>query len=497
MKTLFIFLIISVSSSFSTGKRQADSLYNNMQFREAYEVYYSLLDNYEVKKDNEKKLVVLNDLCDVCDVFSRKTELMSYLQQMLDLSIATGNDYYQSLALMMLGKNLYYEGDKARGFSYLEHAVKLMENTDRHDKDHILHSQLNVLSTLYHKDMNYEKALETDRWNVRVTTEGTRWGVYPQIQQQDQRTALAKLAKTLVIMGCEAEADQAYQQWKEVEIDGFNVRDYFIVDYLSARGKYQEAADIYESLIGQIKVHGDTLGDMMHYAKKGLADACKGMGDFERATALYEQVLAISDSLQARQTRSNALELAALYETQEKDKQLAQQRIRFTVIGGILIVVLLLLAGILYYTHIIRKKNRLMRQAIDDFAKAQAAADAEPVIDDNQMLFQRIDRRIDEEKLFLNPDLNRDSLCELFGIDKNRMGQVIKAYSDSDNLSAYLNRKRMQYAVVQMREHPNWKMQAIAESCGIPSISSFNRVFKQVYGMSPTDYIHKDSPRHS
>lgn len=186
------------STSFDSGKRQADSLYNNMQFREAYEVYHGLLDNYEVKKDSEKKLMVLNDLCDVCDVLSRRTELMSYLQQMLDLSIATGNDYFHSLALSMLGKRLFYEGDKVRGFDYLEQAVNLMEKTNRYDKDHLLHSQLNVLSTLYHKDLNYEKALETDQRNVKVTFEGNNWGTYSQIQQQDQRVALAKLAKTLI-----------------------------------------------------------------------------------------------------------------------------------------------------------------------------------------------------------------------------------------------------------------------------------------------------------
>ena len=98
----------------------------------------------------------------------------------------------------------------------------------------------------------------------------------------------------------------------------------------------------------------------------------------------------------------------------------------------------------------------------------------------------------EEEKLFLNPDLSRDDICEMFDVDKNKIGQIIKAYSGSNNLSAYLNRKRVQYAVLQMRKHPNWKIPAIAESCGIPSISSFNRVFKQVFGMSPTDFAQQD-----
>lgn len=134
MKALLTILVISMTStSFLTGKRAADSLYNNMQFREAYEVYCDLLDNHEVKKDSDKYLTILNDLCDVCDVLGRKTELMVYLQQMLDLSIATNNDYYHSLALMMIGKRLHYKGDRVKCYDYMEQAVELMERTNRHN----------------------------------------------------------------------------------------------------------------------------------------------------------------------------------------------------------------------------------------------------------------------------------------------------------------------------------------------------------------------------
>ena len=496
MITLLTILVISMTStSFLTGKRAADSLYNNMQFREAYEVYCDLLDNHEVKKDSDKYLTILNDLCDVCDVLGRKTELMVYLQQMLDLSIATNNDYYHSLALMMIGKRLHYEGDRVKCYDYMEQAVKLMERTNRHNKDHLLHSQLNVLSTLYHKDQNYEKALETDRYNVKITFEGTKWGSYPQVQQFDQRTALAKLAKTLITLGYVEEADAVYEQWQNVDISGYNPRDYFIVDYLSIRGRYQEAADIYNDLIEQIKAHGDTLSDIMKDAKESLAVLYEKMGDLKHSVELYQQVLVISDTLTARQTRANAQELAVLYETQENERQLADRNRWLLLLGCAVAVMALILAALYINNRIIRRKNKLMRQIVNDFTNYKEnhpdVVNTEET-DEDKKLFLRIDSIVDKRLLFLNPDVNREMLCNMVGIDKNQIARIIKTHSGADNLTAYLNRKRMQYAVVLMRKNPNWKIQAIADACGTPSISTFNRVFKQVYGMSPSEYAKID-----
>ena len=194
------------------------------------------------------------------------------------------------------------------------------------------------------------------------------------------------------------------------------------------------------------------------------------------------------------QTQGDALKVAEYYEMRKKDRLIAEQKNGLILLGGLLVIILILFVGTLCYTHMIWKTNRLMRQAIDNMTKVQETTDLGNgnTIDENKELFLRIDRCIEEEKLFLNPDLNRDDICEMFDIDKNKIGQIIKAYSGSNNLSAYLNRKRVQYAVLQMRKHPNWKIPAIAEACGIPSISSFNRIFKQVFGMSPTDFAQQD-----
>ncbi len=85
--------------------------------------------------------------------------------------------------------------------------------------------------------------------------------------------------------------------------------------------------------------------------------------------------------------------------------------------------------------------------------------------------------------------MNRDDLCRLAGVDKNVLGNIIKRYSGAPNSQVYINRKRIQYAILLLRDHPEWTMLAVAESCGMRNTSTFNRIFRQTYGITPTTYI--------
>ena len=105
--------------------------------------------------------------------------------------------------------------------------------------------------------------------------------------------ALAKMASVLARMGRSSSgslqsryferADSVYAAWQAVQYEGNHTRDYFIVDYMKRRGRYQEAITIYNDLIERVRRQGDTLGEMMNTAKWGLADVCQQMGRYQQA----------------------------------------------------------------------------------------------------------------------------------------------------------------------------------------------------------------------
>ena len=255
----------------------ADSLYNCMQFRDAYKLYMQLLDSKEAKADSEKRLNVLNALCNTSELSGHKPEQHKWLQQLHDLAEQTGNDYYESLAHITMGQNLFYEGDREKGIQNVVKAIDLMAKTDLENTDHLMHGYLNMLASMYGAMKDYDHALQTNERNLQLTIEGTRWGAAPAQQLIDRRMALAKKASVLAEMGRAAtgslqsqyyqQADSAYAAWKAIEYEGNHTRDYFIVDYMKKRGHYQEAATIYEDLIERIRQQGDTLGEMMNTTK--------------------------------------------------------------------------------------------------------------------------------------------------------------------------------------------------------------------------------------
>lgn len=105
-----------------------------------------------------------------------------------------------------------------------------------------------------------------------------------------------------------------------------------------------------------------------------------------------------------------------------------------------------------------------------------------------QERFLKLDRKIEEEELFKNPDLSRPELAKLMGVSLHSFSRIIRTCSGSKNVADYINKKRMTHVVRVFREHPNYTIEAVAQDCGIASISTFNRLFKEYYGMSPSSY---------
>ena len=201
----------SHDATFYQAMGVADSLYNCMQFRDAYKLYWQLLDSKEADDDSEKRLSVLNALSSTSELSGHKDEQHKWLQQLLDLAMQTDNDYYQSLAHITMGQNIFYEGHHEKGIYSVKKAIDLMAKTDRENADHLMHGYLNLLASMYSEMKDYDNALKTNERNLQLTMDGTRWGATPNQQLIDRRMALAKMASVLAEMGhAEEPQGQAY-----------------------------------------------------------------------------------------------------------------------------------------------------------------------------------------------------------------------------------------------------------------------------------------------
>lgn len=514
---------IALQTGFDQIKGVADSLYGCMQFRDAYDLYLQLLDNMEVKADSKKRLSVLNALCYVSELSGHKDKEGEWLQQLLDLAIQTGNNYYRSEALIAMGQNLFFEGNRERGIGYVSEAVNFMEKTDRADTDHLTHGYLNLLASLYSEMKDFDSALKTNERNLQLTMQGTRWGAAQNQQLIDRRMALAKMASVLARIGRSASdslrnlyfqrADSAYAEWQAVQYEGNHTRDYFIVDYMRRRGRYLEAVAIYNDLIQRVRQQGDTLGEMMNTAKWGLADVYHQMGNSKQAADLYEQVLEIQDTLKIRKARNTAQELAAVYHQMEQEQTIMQQQAENTRQRYILYSVIAALIGIIVLAVVIFRKNRIISrknkslaaqitEAInykkmywdEKLAQAKTQTPAPAATPDDlkaltdEQLFQHINEVVIQERLFLDPDFDRQTIMDRFQLSKERVGSVFSKGSEHVKLNSYILQLRLEHAAHLLTDEPERTITQIAADSGFGSSAYFSDRFRQHYGMAPSDY---------
>ena len=513
----------SLDIGFEQTMGVADSLYNCMQFRDAYKLYLQLLDSKEAENDSEKRLSVLNCLCNTSELSGHKVEQHKWLQQLHDLAEQMGNDYYQSLAYITMGQNLFYEGDREKGIHGVTEAINLMARTDRADADHLMHGYLNMLASMYGAMKDYDHALQTNKRNLQLTMEGTRWGLAPNQQLIDRRMALAKMASVLAQMGRSTsgrlqskyyqQADSAYDAWKAVQYVGNHTRDYFIVDYMKKRGRYQEAVTIYNDLIERVRQQGDTLGEMMNTAKWGLAEVYRKMGRYNQAANLYEQVLEIQDTLKTRKAKNTAQELAAVYHDKEQEQIIMQQQSENTRQRYLLFSVLAVLVGVMVLAIVIIRKNRIISRKNQSLAAqitetinykkmywdekwAQTQAQAQTTAADSnglkvltdEQLFLHINEIVMHERLFLDPNFGRQAIIDRFQLSKERVGAVFSKGSEHVKLNKYILQLRLEYAAHLLVDEPDCTIAQIAADCGFGSNAYFSDRFHQHYGMSPSDF---------
>lgn len=192
---------------------------------------------------------------------------------------------------------------------------------------------------------------------------------------------------------------------------------------------------------------------------------------------------------------------------------------------GIMVFLLLLFGGLWRALNVIKRKNRKMAELIlelDDqrnklmpkysFPQLEMTAESgekklpeevETVADtdsdtdieisgasvsENENLFLRFDQQVKEQKLYLDYQLTRDDYAQLMGVDRNRFASVLKLFTAGGNLSCYLNELRLEYSIGLFRNHPDWPISKIAAESALPSLSTFYRLFKDKYGISPNSF---------
>ena len=108
----------------------------------------------------------------------------------------------------------------------------------------------------------------------------------------------------------------------------------------------------------------------------------------------------------------------------------------------------------------------------------------------DEMLFRRAEKIILAHELYLRDNMSRSVLDDYVHIPKNKLALIFREFTGM-TFPNYINSLRLKRAAEILIEHPTHTIESVANDCGIPVAQTFYRLFRDKYGMTPTEYRRK------
>ena len=495
---------------------EGDMHYNARRYLTALTYYNKVDGREEISDSTHIQLIILKRMMDCYDELLDSDHLVRTLMRLRNLAERNHNKAFEAMTYFTSGKWHHTNGQKKLGYTYCQDAMEMMKSSDYPSKHVELRNFYGEMVKMYARDGRYDDALHMSRLQEAET-------MYPspiiikKANERGLRQTFAIRASMLAKAGRMAEATQAYESWKNTT--GGNDNDNKeIYDYLRLSNKDEEALDIVTRYRDFLYRRGDTLSVRMLSVLNREALLRVEMGDYEHVPNLGSLIGTIADSLNLRRSSEQMQTTYHLL----KEKNESQQRAQWiTILTIVLAAVLIISLVILYYVRYIRHRNvELIKvlNGLDAYRRAVINGDSptSPEVvaaleemrklklpndlsseelgepdDEDRRLYVEMDKQVTRDRLFLKPGLGREDLMRLIGVDKNRFGKMMSKYSDASNTSVYINMKRVEYGAKLLLEHPEYTIAAIASECGMSNTVTFNRTFKEVYNMTPSEYREK------
>ncbi len=260
-----------------------------------------------------------------------------------------------------------------------------------------------------------------------------------------------------------------------------------------ALGMYDEALATYDEVARRMAT--DTLNDDYAVILRSRAIAARSKGriaealDYETRYATLSKV--VSDSLH----RSEAHDYAARYHAQEQQLEIQEKEAeaeRLHIISlAIAVMALLAIAFAVYFfrqKRIVTEKNRaLVRMMNEQMSEPSTPIATRKEAEAEASIFNTIDAAIRSERLYTNIGLQRQNICDRFGISRHALNDLLTEYADGQSFPQYINTIRLAEALRLLHDEPAKTVSTIANEVGFTP-ANFREQFKRKYGITPADY---------
>lgn len=108
--------------------------------------------------------------------------------------------------------------------------------------------------------------------------------------------------------------------------------------------------------------------------------------------------------------------------------------------------------------------------------------------DGEALLYKRLCGLMETEELFKNSQLNRDILAERLETNHVYLAKAVRKYAGGLTVGEFINEVRLRHSADLLTSNMNLSIDKVKKLSGFNSRTTFGRLFRERYGMSPTKY---------
>lgn len=415
--------------------------------------------------------------------------------------------------MMIIGMSYYDMGDKPHAWERMDASMervrtidsKRLKNADRTK----LATMALTVATAHVNDQNMEGGIASCRTTLAVLDTASpptplskgRGGSADMLRGQAYAMMAGAFAKLSMRDSADHYAKLYWQTPYGQQNKGQRLKTYF-----KFSGRYEEGLKVTEDHLARCREQADTINrqyvSLLHEAE----DYNAAMGRYQEAYRNSRRAAILTDSLHARDMRLKAMEYAEKFESQEKDHVITVQQRGAVILCVVVGFTLVVLAILIFFIRRIQGKNRDLQNVISSLEQKQKIVehftpvapvqpqdqqDDSPATEADDLNFQeylKMERIINEQKVFLNPMANIDTVMEQAGYSRRKSTQLIQQFAFTNTRVDYLNQKRVEYAAHLLLADRSLLSKDVGTRSGFYEDSTFRRNFKKYYGVTPAAY---------
>lgn len=470
--------------------------YSMSRYSIAYEYALSTLKDERVKEDETlyNRAVIL--LAENAIYSYRIEEACNIVTNVLLYAEENGNEVLTGNMLFMEGLLYRKINSLDKSYEYLNRAIEILGK--RQEIGTLLRiSQIRgVLCDVYVYDNKYDEAWKEARKREMLLRDLRSKGESLTLVDRQEAYLYSRLAYLSHKQGRYVLANEYYHKFLKTDFSKNKLGLLDINDYLLELGNYQEVIDNNKLFFLDVDMD-DVVSVIYQRALRQSAVAHEGTGNYKWAYTALEKLSEIKErhrltiDRQFVLDRYDTAEILRYKQDLEKVENDLSKRHNLLIFFVIVTVLLLVLFAWVSYDHKrLNSRNKKITSLLLELREAKEESEQyqmeniDSVPQDNR-IFLQFDEKVRNEKLYLNYQLQRDDFARLMGVDRNRFASIIKEYTGGGNLNSYLNDMRLEYSIYLLKNHPEMSIQEIGEASALPSSTTFYRLFKEKYDISP------------